>query len=106
MIRNWVDTLIQTNGNDYEKVLRSDKLTDLQKNLIRVVHDGGEDQDIDEALYLNSQTNFNWYTLPPEDFMVTPLVQRTTLEKRTGLPSGKKTSGTKQKKTALPIPQR
>lgn len=110
MIRGWVGTVVETNGGDFEKVIRSDQLTDLQKRLIKVVKEGGTDEDIDHALYVSpAPDQYQWYTLPPEDFMtnVKPLVVSKSLPKREGLPHApKKATGPKAKKKALPIPAR
>jgi hypothetical protein len=106
MIRGWVDKVIETNGGDFDKVIRSDKLTDLQKRLITVVKEGGTNSEIDAELYLSpAKGQYQWYTIPPEDFLTRPLVAAPAFEKRRGLPNpAKKQKGPRAKKIAQPIP--
>lgn len=101
-LKKIVNDFITTNGSDFEKRLDEDRLTPLQKNWVRVLKGDLSEEAIDNLYNSPAPGQFNGYTLPPLALPVRPKTR--TVPKRTGLPSRSSTS--RGKKKALPIPQR
>ena len=95
-IRELSKILIKTNAQDFEKVLRDESLTPLQRKWVQVLSNPNVTQDeIDELFVSPAPGEFQWYTLPPmgipEPVKVTPKPPKTSRGRRT-------------KKKALAIP--
>lgn len=104
-LRKAVRTFIDNGYDDYLVVPEDDKLTDLQRNMVRVLKGDTSDEAIEAVLnstYNKGPEAFQGFVVPP--FQVEELFQVT---RRENLP--KKASKTKTKKakpTARPIPTR
>lgn len=104
-INKVVRTFIATNGKDFEKQLRTEDLTPLQQNWVRVLKGDTSEEAIDALYNSAAPGQFNWYTLPPLNL---PMRERTEqlqkIEKRTGLPTkASQKKAKKAKPTALPL---
>lgn len=108
-INKFVRTFIATNGADFEQKIRTEDLTPLQKNWVRVLKGDTSEEAID-ALYMSpADGQFNWYTLPPLNlpFKVPEEAAaqvRAEVAKKTS--DTKKPSAKKKKPVALPISTR
>lgn len=119
-IRDAVDQFIQTSGKDFDKKVRTEDLTPLQRNMVRVLKGDTSDEAIDQLYISPAPGQFNYYTLPP---MTLPYKTRGINDpknipaKRTGLPSTKAAKaaakearaangGKKPKPLPQPIPSR
>lgn len=104
-LKKAVRAFIDTNGTEFDKELRTEELTPLQQNWIRVLKGDTSEEAVDALYNSPSPGKYNGYTIPPLDL---PIKRPTTAvaapPKRTGLPSTAKSP--RQKKTALPIPPR
>lgn len=67
-IRAVVKDFIATNGDDFEKRMDTDNLTDLQKNWIRVLAGDTSKEAVDSLYNAPAPNQFQYYTLPPLGF--------------------------------------
>lgn len=106
-INGAVQQFTDVNGRDFDKRLQTDRLTPLQQQWVKVLKGDTSPEAVDKLYNSPAQDKFNWYTIPPLDLPVKPLVTpQPKMEQRTGLPSKASTKKSKQKKIAQPIPQR
>lgn len=105
-MKKMVEAFIDTNGSDFDKHIDTEHLTPLQHKWIKVLK-GDTSKEAIDALYNSAAPGqFGWYTLPPLELpykVVPPTSPQQGLEKRTGLPSGKRARGKKEKNLAIPI---
>lgn len=107
-INKIVREFIDTNGEDFEKRIDTDRLTPLQQNWIRVLKGDTSEEAIDALYNSPDEGQFNWYTLPPLDLPIrTTGSESPEVERRTGLPTKAQVKATskKEKNVALPINQ-
>lgn len=99
-IRNLVDDFIKTGNSEYLKNIRTEDLTPLQQNMIRVLQ-GDTSQDAIDSLYISpAEGEYGGYTLPTIN-----LPQPVAVMSKSELAAAKaKNKTTKKKKTALAIP--
>ena len=93
-------------GIDFNKVEQDDRLTDLQRNMIRVLKGDTSDEAIDALYRSPAPGQYNGYTLPPLTLPVGGTQASTQVARREGLPSKASQKKTKVKKIAQPIPAR
>lgn len=107
-LKKLVANFIDTNGTDFDKQLKTEDLTPLQQNYIRVLKGDLSDEAIDALYNAPAEGQFNWYTMPPSSIPMTvrtPLQSSTGVERRTNLPTKTKAGkGKKAKPVALPMP--
>jgi hypothetical protein len=108
-IRDFVNQFIATNGSDFEKRINTDRLTPLQKNMVRVLNGDTSDEAIDSLYTSPAPGQFNYYTLPPLTlpYKTVPLnsPKPTPINRSLKLPKAPKAAkGAKVKPTAKPIP--
>lgn len=106
MLNKTVRTFIATNGSDFEKRIRTEDLTPLQENWIRVLKGDTSEEAIDALYNSAAEGQFNWYTLPPLALPIEPPERKVpNVERRTNLPSkASQKKAKKEKPTALPLP--
>ena len=107
-MREAVKIFIDTNGEDFEKRLDTENLTELQKKWIKVLKGDFSEEAIDDLYNAPAEGQFDWYTLPPFElpFKSQP---RITVPARTPILTKSQVRtprGSKKKKIALPIPPR
>jgi hypothetical protein len=107
-IKKFVRNFIATNGKDFDKQYRTEDLTPLQQNWIRVLKGDTSKEAIDNLYGSPAQGKFSWYTLPPLS-----LPQRVNLPQENTIPTKTETAAakagqrtTRTKNMALPIPPR
>lgn len=107
-IRDAVKQFIETNGEDFDKRIETDKLTPLQQNWIRVLKGDMSEEALDSLYNSPAPGQFNYYTLPPLDLPIRPPTSRFSgVQRRTNLPTKKsKSKSSKAKPVALSIPSR
>lgn len=107
-IKKFVRNFIATNGSDFDKQYRTEDLTPLQQNWIRVLKGDTSREAIDSLYGSPAPGQFSWYTIPPLN-----LPQRVNIPQPVAVPTktetaaakaGQRTSRTKN--IALPIPPR
>lgn len=97
-LRKAVRTFIDNGYDDYLVVDEEDRLTDLQRNMIRVLKGDTSDEAIEAVLNSQSATNFKGFVVPP--YQVEELFK---VKPRENLPKSKAKG--KAKTTARPFPQ-
>lgn len=97
-LRKAVRTFIDNGYDDYLIVPEDDKLTDLQKNMVRVLKGDTSEEAIQAVLNSPTPEAFKGFTVPP--FQMEELFQ---IKRRTNLPS-KSNKKKKAKPTARPFP--
>lgn len=102
-LRDAVKIFINTNGSDFEKKLETDRLTPLQKNMVRVLKGDTSPEALDALYNSPAEGQFNWYTLPPLNMPIRPTGQPApNVQRRTNLPK-KSAKAKKAKPVAQPI---
>lgn len=106
LLRDGVKAYITTNGSDFDKQVRTEDLTELQKDWIRVLKGDSSNETMDRLYNSPAPGQFNWYTIPPTDLPIiaSPTSPVSRPAKRTGLPT--KAKGPKKKKIPAAIPPR
>lgn len=96
-IRDLVRNFIATKPQDFDKILRTEDLTPLQRKWVQVLSNPNVTQaEIDELYTTPAPGEFEWFTLPPMG--IPQPVEVTKKPKSAG------SSGPRGKKKALPIP--
>jgi len=100
--------LTGSQGVDFEKLEQDDRLTDLQRNYIRVLKGDHSDEALDALYYSPLKDGYQGYTLPP---LTLPAELKPQIQQRTGLPTkaelkaAKKASRGARGKKVKPLPQ-
>lgn len=106
-IRTGVDTVLDTDYDEYDRVVREDELTELQRRQSQLLKTKAlGDMDDDEILSLFTTEDGRWSTPSLPLLIGQPTSVPNKFKPRRGLPSSKKSKGPKAKKRPLPIPPR
>lgn len=72
MLRGMVQNFIATEGADFQKRIRTEDLTELQKNWVRVLNGDTSEEAIDALYQSPDEGQFRGYTLPPYNLPIKP----------------------------------